>query len=135
MLKKNPPKSIKESEIIAARYTIPCKLGCKTNWEKRRTIRNDLTSLICVLEDLDLIKNNENYLMRQDRPGQLWSYDWKKESTIQEKKEEELETIRGFVQEFYNEDFLRCTCPENFKYIEIMKIKFADELPSIQTKK
>ena len=130
MSKKEPPKTIEQDRIILASSETPCKLNCDNNWSIRKTVEQDLNVLKCALEDLDQIKSSTTYLMRQDRPGQLWSYDWKEESTFEEKREEELETIRGFVQAFYNEQSLNCTCPENYKDIRILKEKYGDEIPT-----
>ena len=130
MSKNIPPQNIEQKRVILTSNTAPCKLNCNNNWSIRITVEQDLNILKCALEDLDQIKSSATYLMRQDRPGQLWSYDWKEESTFEEKREEELETIRGFVQDFYNEQSLNCTCPENYKDIQILKEKYGDEIPT-----
>lgn len=130
MLNKFPPKSVEESRGIIAKYTNPCKIGCNNNGAIRNIVQHNLNYLMCALEDLDLVKNTANFLLRQERPGQLWSFDWKDGASFDEKKEEEIETLRGFVQDFYDEQSFNCTCPQNYKYIQLIKKRYSDEIPT-----
>ena len=122
------PKTFEESEQILIKYTSPCEVGCKNSLWIRKGIEHDLIDMLCALEDLMEIKNCCNSLMRSKEQNEV-SVHLEDGATLDE-IQKKMKRIRSFVLETCTENHLKCTCPNNSKCIQLLKIKYGDELPS-----
>ena len=123
------PKSLQESEQILIKYTTPCVVGCKDSLWTRKGIEHDLVDMVCALEDLVEINNCCNSLMQSEKQNEVFSVHLEDGATLDE-MQKKMKRIRSFVLDTCSENHLKCTCPNNSKYIELLKIKYGDELPS-----
>ena len=100
-----------------------CELGCTWDDDINQRVQAELSFLEGALEDIEKLKNNENYIIGT----RLQCPDFTGR-TIQKRKEEELALMRFMIKTSGMEASMQCSCSGNKETVDKIILLYSDEL-------